>query len=208
MSGLLTSLQGVSSALQAFTQMLNADQANISNASTPGYAAVRAVIQLVGFFGNGSGADSVVLQSTGSAQADAIVQAATSQSSDSQTQAQQLGAVNQQFSITGNTGILAAFQQFSSAFATLSVNPDNASAGAAALASAQGVAAAFNSVAQSLAGQSQSIQSSAQGIVSQINNLAGQIAQYNVQIRGKRRSTQARTPSAVPHSLSSRRLWA
>ena len=185
MSGLLTSLQGVSSALQAFTQMLNADQANISNASTPGYAAVRAVIQLVGFFGNGSGADSVVLQSTGSAQADAIVQAATSQSSDSQTQAQQLGAVNQQFSITGNTGILAAFQQFSSAFATLSVNPDNASAGAAALASAQGVAAAFNSVAQSLAGQSQSIQSSAQGIVSQINNLAGQIAQYNVQIRGE-----------------------
>src|SRR5580700_1173218 len=178
MSGLLTSLQGVSSALSAFTQALSADQANVSNASAPGYAAVRAVINPVGFFGNGSGADTVVLQSTGSAQADAIVQAATSQASDSQTQTQQLSAVNQQFSITGNTGILAAFQQFSSAFATLSVTPGDASAGAAALASAQGVAAAFNSVAQNLASQSQSIQSSAQSTVSQINDLAGQIAQY------------------------------
>ncbi len=185
MSGLLTSLQGVSSALNAFSQALSADQANVSNASTPGYAAVRAVINPVGFFGNGSGADTVVLQSTGSAQADAIVQAASSQASSSQAQVNQLGAVNQQFSITGSTGILAAFQQFSTAFANLSVTPDDPSAGAAALASAQGVAAAFNSVAQNLASQSQSIQSSAQSTVSQINDLAGQIAQYNVQVRGE-----------------------
>jgi flagellar hook-associated protein 1 FlgK len=185
MSGLLTSLQGVSSALNAFSQALSADQANISNASTPGYAAVRAVINPVGFFGNGSGSDSVVLQSTGSAQVDAIVQAASSQAANSQTQVDQLGAVNQQFSITGSTGILAAFQQFSTAFANLSVTPDDASAGAAALASAQGVASAFNSVAQNLASQSQSIQSSAQSTVSQINDLAGQIAQYNVQVRGE-----------------------
>jgi flagellar hook-associated protein 1 FlgK len=185
MSGLLTSLQGVSSALSAFTQALSADQANVSNASTPGYAAVRAVINPVGFFGNGSGSDSVVLQSTGSAQVDAIVQAASSQAANSQAQVDQLGAVNQQFSITGSTGILAAFQQFSTAFANLSVTPDDASAGAAALASAQGVAVAINSVAQNLASQSQSIQASAQSTVSQINNLAGQIAQYNVQVRGE-----------------------
>lgn len=185
MSGLLTSLQGVSSALNAFTQALSADQANVSNASTPGYAAVNAVINPVGFFGNGGGSDTVVLQSTGSAQADALVQAASSQASDTQTQAQQLGAVNQQFDITGTTGILAAFQQFSTAFATLSVTPNDASAGSAALASAQGVASAFNSIAQNLASQSQSIQASAQSTVSEINNLAGQIAQYNVQVRGE-----------------------
>ena len=184
MSGLLTSLQGVSSALSAFTQALNADQANVSNASTPGYAAVRAVINPVGFFGNGGGTDSVVLQSTGSAQADAIVQAASSQASSSQAQVDQLSGINQQFSITGNTGILAAFQQFSTAFANLSATPNDPSAGATALASAQNVAAAFNSVAQSLASQSQSIQASAQSTVSEINDLAGQIAQYNVQVRG------------------------
>lgn len=184
MSSSFTSLQGVSAALNAFSQALGAEQNNVSNSSTPGYAAVRAVIEPVGF-GTGGGVDTVVLQSTGSAQADAIAQAAASQASDSQTQTQQLGGVNQQFDITGATGILAAFQQFSSAFANLSVTPGDASAGQTAVAAAQSVASAFNTVAESLQGQSQSLQASAQSTVSQINDLAGQIAQYNVQIRGQ-----------------------
>jgi flagellar hook-associated protein 1 FlgK len=185
MSGLLTSLQSVSGALNAFGQALSADQANVSNASTPGYAAVKAVISPVGFFGGGSGGDSVVLRSNGSVQADAIVQAASSQASDSQTRAEQLGSVNQQFDITGTTGILAAFQQFSTAFAGLAVSPGDATATASALSAAGSVASAFNSVAQSLNSQSQSLQASAQSTISQINDLAGQIAQYNVQVRGQ-----------------------
>lgn len=184
MTSLLSSLQGVSNALTAFNQALGAEQGNVSNSSTPGYAAVRAVIQPVGFGGSG-GADNVVLQSTGSAQADAIVQAATSQASDSQTRAQQLGSVNQQFDITGSTGILAAFEQFSSAFASLSVTPGNPSIAATALSAAGSVAAAFNSIARNLDTQSESLKVSAQNSVSQINGLAGQIAQYNVQIRGE-----------------------
>jgi flagellar hook-associated protein 1 len=184
MTALLPSLQSVSNALGAFSQALGAEQSNVSNSSTPGYAAVRAVIQPVGF-GTGAGTDNVVLQSTGSAQADAVVQAATSQASDSQTQSQQLGSVNQQFDITGATGILAAFEQFSTAFAGLSVNPGDPSVEASALSAATGVASAFNAVAQNLDSQSTSLQISAQSVVSQINNLAGQIAQYNVQVRGQ-----------------------
>jgi flagellar hook-associated protein 1 FlgK len=184
MSSLLSSLQGVSSALAAFSQALGAEQGNISNSSTPGYAAVRAAIQPVGF-GAAAGTDSVVLQSTGDTQADAIVQAATSQASDSGTRAQQLASVNQQFDITGSTGILAAFQQFSSAFASLSVSPGDPSIAASALSAAGSVASAFNTVAQSLDSQSQSLQGSAQGAISQINALASQIARYNVQIRGQ-----------------------
>lgn len=180
MTSLLTSLQSVSNALSAFSQALNADQMNVSNASTPGYAAVTAVIQPVGF-----GGDTVVLQSTGSAQADAQVQAASSQASYSQTQAQQLGDVNQQFDITGSTGILAAFQQFSSAFASLGATPDDSSVAATAISAAGTVASAFNSVAQNLDSQSQSLQASAQSTTAQINALAAQIAQYNGQIRGQ-----------------------
>ena len=182
MSGFLTSLQGVSSALSAFSQALGAEQNNVSNSSTPGYAAVRAVIQPVGL---GTGIDKVVLQSTGSAQADAIVQSATSQASHSQTQSEQLSSVNQQFDITGATGILAAFQQFSTAFANLSVTPGDPSATASALSAAGNVATAFNSVAENLDSQSQSLGVSAQGTVSQINDLASQIAQDNVQLRGQ-----------------------
>jgi len=184
MTSLLSSLQGVSAALGAYSQALGAEQNNVSNSATPGYAAVRAVIQPVGF-GAGGGTDTVVLQSAGSAQADAIVQAATSQASDSQTQTQQLGLVNQQFDITGSTGILAALQQFSTAFASLAVTPSDPSVTQGALSAAGNVAVAFNTVAESLDTQSQSLQSSAQSTVSQINNLAGQIAQYNVEVRGQ-----------------------
>ncbi len=184
MTNLFSSLQGASTALDAFSRALGADQNNVSNSSTPGYAAVRATIQPVGF-GPAGGADTVVIASTGNAQADALVQAATSQASDSQTQAQQLNLINQQFDITGSGGILAAFQQFSTAFANLSVSPGDSSVAATALAAAQNVAAAFHSVAQSLDSQSASLAGGAQSAVSQINGLAGQIAQYNVQVRGQ-----------------------
>src|ERR1700744_6212965 len=100
MSALFPSLSTVSNALAAFSQSLAAEQNNISNSSTPGYAAVRAVVQPLGI-GAGGETDQVVLQSTGSTQADALVQAASSQASDSQTRAQQLQPVNQQFDITG-----------------------------------------------------------------------------------------------------------
>ncbi len=171
----------MSAALSAFSQALGADQNNISNSSTPGYAAIRAVIQPAGF-GTGAG-DSVTLQSSGNAQVDAIVQAAASQASDSQTQAQQLGAVNQQFDITGSTGILAAFQQFSSAFASLAVSPGDSAVASTAISAAGSVAAAFQSVAQSLSSQSQNLQASAQSTVSQINDLAAQITANNAQIQ-------------------------
>jgi flagellar hook-associated protein 1 FlgK len=182
MINLFASLQGVSNALGAFSQALGAEQNNVSNSSTPGYAAVTPVIQPVGF-GSTAGRDTVVLQSTGNAQADAIVQAASSQASDSQTRAQQLGSINQQFDITGSTGILAAFQQFSTAFASLAVTPNDTSVAQTALAAAGSVASAFNLVAGSLASQTQSIGASTQSTVSQINDLSGQIAGFNAQIR-------------------------
>ncbi len=184
MSVLFPSLSTVSNALAAFSQSLAAEQNNISNSSTPGYAAVRAVIQPLGI-GAGGESDQVVLQSTGSTQADALVQAASSQASDSQTRAQQLEPVNQQFDITGSTGILAALEQFSTAFSNLSVTPDDPSLQTTALAAAGSVASAFNSVAQNLDSQSQSLQTNAQVTVSHINDLASQIAKLNVQSRGQ-----------------------
>ncbi len=64
--------------------------------------------------------DYVTVSSSGNSFADAAVRAASSQASDSQTQAAQLSPINQLFDITGSTGILAAFQQFSTAFSNLS----------------------------------------------------------------------------------------
>ncbi|HWF09703.1 MAG TPA: flagellar hook-associated protein FlgK [Bryobacteraceae bacterium] len=181
MGGLLASLQTSSTALDVFSRALGVDQDNISNASTPGYAAQRATILPIDPVGNGvGGSDTIALSSTGNSIADAAVQAASSEASFTQTQTEQLSSVNQLFDITGTSGILAAFQQFSTAFSNLSVTPNDPSLGAAALTAAGNVASAFQSAASSLDTQQSQVDSQIQSTVNQINGLARQIRQLNV----------------------------
>src|SRR5579863_3060399 len=185
MGGLFSSLQTASTALEVFSRALGVDQSNVANASTPGYAAQRATILPIDNSGTGSSSgDYITVSSTGNAFADGIVQAASSQASFSQTQTQQLSSVNQLFGITGSSGILAAFQQFSTAFSNLSVTPNDATLGAAALTAAGNVASAFQTVATSLDSQSNQLDSSIQSTTSQINGLAGKIRQLNIQTTG------------------------
>jgi len=184
MGGLFASLQTSSTALEAFSQALGVDQSNIANASTPGYASQTANIQPIATFGNGAGSnggDFITVSSTGNAFSDAVVQAASSQASASSTQAAQLSPINQLFDITGSTGILAAFQQFSTAFANLSVTPTDPVAGSEALAAAGNVASAFQTVAASLNTQSTQVASSIQSTTAQINALSANISQLNIQ---------------------------
>jgi len=182
MSGLLSALQTASTALDVFSQALGVDQANVANVSTPGYAAQRANILPIDLSGNGaSGSDFVTVSSSGNAFADATVQAASSQASESQTQASQLSPVNQLFDITGSSGILAAFQQFSTAFSNLSASPNDPTLGALALTAAGNVASAFQTVAAALGNQSTQVASGIQSTTAQINTLSANIAQLNVQ---------------------------
>ena len=184
MGGLFASLQTSSTALEAFSQALGVDQSNIANASTPGYASQTANIQPIATFGNGAGSnggDFITVSSTGNAFSDAVVQAASSQASASGTQAAQLSPIDQLFDITGSTGILAAFQQFSTAFANLSVTPTDPVAGSEALAAAGNVASAFQTVAASLNTQSTQVASSIQSTTAQINALSANISQLNIQ---------------------------
>lgn len=182
MGGLFSSLQTAASALDAFSQALGVEESNIANVSTPGYASQRANIQPIDAPGNNStDGDYVTVSSSGNAFSDATVRAASSQASASQTQAAHLSPIDQLFDITGETGILAAFQQFSTAFSNLSVTPNDPTAGAAALTAARNVAAAFQSVAASLGAQSQQLDSSIQSTTAQINALATNISQLNAQ---------------------------
>jgi len=182
MGSLFASLQTASTALDVFSRALGTDQSNVANASTPGYAAQQATIQPIDLSGDGANvSDFVSISSNSDAYADATVQAASSQASASQTSVQQLTSVNQLFDITGNSGILAALQQFSSAFSSLSVTPNDSTLQANALTAAGNVASAFQSVASSLDTQQSQIDSSIQSTTSQINGLASSIQQLNVQ---------------------------
>ena len=185
MGGLFSSLHTASTALDAFTRALGVDQSNIANVSTPGYAAQKASILPIDLSGSGAGnGDYITISSSGNSFADAIVRTASSQASASQTQAAQLSPINQLFDITGTTGILAALQQFSTAFSNLSVSPGDPTRGAAALTAAGNVASAFQTVAASLNTQSTQLASSIQSTTARINALSKDISQLNVQTTG------------------------
>ena len=187
MGGLFSSLQTASAALQAFTQSLGVDQANVANASTPGYAAQKASIKPISDGGSipGGGSDFINLTSSGDSLTDAIVRQASSEASASGTASSQLSSINQVFDITGSSGILAAFQQFSTAFSNLSVTPNDPTLGASALNAAGQVASAFNSAASALNAQASQVDSSIQSTVNQINTLGSDVQKLNVQIRGE-----------------------
>ena len=194
MGGLFSALQTASTALDVMSQALGVDQSNIANASTPGYVSQTANIQPISTSGTGAGSnggDFITVSSTGNAFTDALVQTASSQASASQTQAAQLAPIDQLFDITGSTGILAAFQQFSTAFANLSVTPDDPVAGAAALTAAGNVASAFQSVDASLDTQSTQVASSIQSTTDQINALSAKISQLNIQTIGSAQENPA-----------------
>jgi len=178
---LLTAIQTAGSALQSYSLALSADQTNVANAATPGYAALRAVIQPVGNGGQG-GADRVVLTSEGDSRTDSLVRDALSASGASQTGVNELSQINQLFDITGASGILQAFQKFSTAFANASVNPNDSTLRSIALSSAGSVAVAFNAAAKSLSAQKARVDGAIGSTFTQINKLATQIAAYNAQI--------------------------
>jgi flagellar hook-associated protein 1 FlgK len=185
MGNLFSSLHTASAALDAFTRALGVEQTNVSNASTPGYAARQASISPIDLSGDGGTvSDAITLSATPAGLADAAVRAASSQAAGSQTTSQFLSPINQLLDITGSSGILAAFQKFSSAFSTLSVTPNDATLQANALAAIQTVASDFQSTAASLDSQRSQVDSSIQQTVSQINSLAQNIRQLNVQASG------------------------
>ena len=183
---LFSSLSTASTALQAFGRALGADQTNVSNSATPGFAAVRATVRPIGYPSIGSsGLDSVQLSSTGSPQADAFVQTASSQAAASETTTSQLEPVNRLFDITGAGGILAALNKFGTAFSSLAVNPNSAGERSAALGAASGVASAFQKASASLDDQRNAADSQILSTVSSINKIAGQIRQFNIAVRGQ-----------------------
>jgi flagellar hook-associated protein 1 FlgK len=193
---LFSSLHTASTALNVFSRALGAEQTNIANASTPGYAAQKATVLPIDLSGTGaSSGDFLVLSSNTNVRTDAAVQAASSQASASQSQAQQLEPVNQLFDITGTSGILAALQQFGAAFSKLSVTPNDTTLAAGALSAAGTVASAFRTVAASLDRQKTQVDGGIQSATSQINALAANIRQLNVRANGSGQNDPGRDAS-------------
>lgn len=199
MSGLFSSLRTAAGALEVFSQALGVDQRNVANVATAGYATQRANIRTLGDPAAGAG-DAVEITSSASHFADATVQAAYSQASQSQAQAQRLSPVNGVFDITGSTGVLAALQKFSSAFASLAASPNDTALGTIALSAAAEAAAAFRSAAASIDGQRTQIDAAIQDSTGRINSLAQTIRDFNVEA-GRGTQIDAATDAGIRDSL-------
>jgi flagellar hook-associated protein 1 FlgK len=181
MSGLFQALQTTSNTLDAFSRSIETEGLNVSNASSPGWAALQVTIRPIG--PSGAGSDVVDIGSTSDARADAVVRSATAEASFSQTASSQVSPINQFFDITGTSGILGALRNFSTAFSQLAVNPGDSGLRSASIDAANGVALAFNQVAANLDGVQSQTDAAIQSTVGQINSLSSTIAGYNAQLR-------------------------
>ena len=184
MSGIFHALHTTANTLEAYGRAIENEGLNVSNASSPGWAALKVSIRPIGISGANS-SDVVDITSTGDARADAAVRGTTAEAAFSETSAGQVSPVNQLLDITGASGILAAFRDFSTAFSKASLSPNDSVLRASGLDAARSVALAFNRVAASLDGIQSRLDTSIRSTVQQINALGATIAGYNLRLRGK-----------------------
>ncbi len=193
MSSLFATLGSSTGALQAFERVLDVTQNNVSNASTPGYAAQKALINPALFDpANGlpGGVSSVEISTTRDSFAEQSVRGKVSTLGYSEQQSASLTGIQSNFDISGQTGIPAALSGLLQSFSSLTVAPNSEASRDSVIANAQKVADSFHQASAAIARASQQTTGQVETTVGEINRLAGKLREYNVE--------RKRTPAADP----------
>src|SRR4051794_12170206 len=179
MSSLFGTLQNAADTLSVFDKAIGVVQSNVSNSSTPGYAAqkVALVDTVLGGVASGPIGDSRSYAAEQSVwNQNAPLGAATAQASN-------LASIQSQFDITGQSGIPAALSALYSSFSSFSTSPSDTTVRNSVISAAQQVAHTFNQLASSLQSSVQQVNQQLTSSVSQVNQLTSKIVAINVQIR-------------------------
>ncbi|MDQ2900166.1 MAG: flagellar basal body protein, partial [Acidobacteriota bacterium] len=203
MSSLFASLGSSSGALAAFERVLDVTQNNVSNASTPGYAAQRATLQAQSFDpsqGLPGGVAAVEISSTRDQYAEQSVRGQVSSLGYAQQQTTSLTGLQGNFDISGQSGIPSALSGLFQSFSALSVSPNDATSRDSIIANAQKVVDAFHQADTALSQVSADTDQQLRSTVGQINNLAGKLQQYNVE-RKRNSSPDAGLDAKVQSTL-------
>jgi len=182
--GLFANLQSSLNALDAFQQSLTVAQNNVSNSSTPGYAAQLATLDALPFqlqTGLAGGVQAGTPQSTRDEYLEQAVRYQQSNLGSYTAQSQALNQIQSIFDATGQTGIVAALNNLSQSFSAWSASPDSAAAQQNVLTSAQDLGTSFQQAAATLSSVTSNVNSNIDSTVSQINTLAAQVVNYNLQ---------------------------
>jgi flagellar hook-associated protein 1 FlgK len=178
-------LHVAASTLAAYDQALVVTENNVANASTPGYVQQTQTFYAMPFLGG--------LGSLGGVRAGEVVSArdqyaeqAVWQQNTALGQANQdvsgLTSLQNNFPISGDSGIPAALNSLYQSFSAWGQTPDDNNARQDVLNQAGDVAAAFQQAATGLANLAQTTDQQVQQTVSQVNKLVGQLQSYNSQI--------------------------
>src|SRR5579872_2752198 len=183
---LLSSLSSSSDALSAFDRAIAITQNNVTNASTPGYATQRAILDAQPFdlpAGLSGGVSAGVPQSTRNVFAEAAVDRAQTSLGTASQQAASLGAVQSALGLSDTGGIPATLGNLFSSFSAWSQNPTSVAGRQAVVDSAQRTADSFRTTVVNLQQVRQDTETQISQQVDQINGYAQQLQTYNVQVR-------------------------
>lgn len=182
MSNLLAAIGSSAGALDVLQQALGVIQNNVSNASTPGYAAQRlgiAARPLDVAAGAAGGIASQGLISSRDAYADSEVRRQLQLLGQYTAQAQSTSTIQNFFDVSGSSGVSAALTNLFASFSALSASPTDPVAQQSVISNAAAFASSVQGLAQSLNATAGKLNQQISSTVDQINKLASQIQQYN-----------------------------
>jgi len=191
---LLASLTNSSSALNAFDRAVIVTQNNVANASTPGYAAQRLIMNALPFdpaAGVDGGVQAGDVQSSRNEFAEAAVDRAQTSLGTATQQSASLTAVQSALNLSASNGIPATLGALFQSFSAWSQDPASEPNQQAVMTSAQAVADSFHTTVTNLQQVQQDTERQIGQAVDQINADAQQLASYNAQIRNGDRGDAA-----------------
>jgi flagellar hook-associated protein 1 FlgK len=184
MGSIQSALDNAAGALQAFTQVMNVTQNNVTNASTPGYAAQTQTLDPVSFDLSEGATGGVLAGQVVSARnqfAEQNVRTAQTALGESTQDVTSLTDVQSVFDIANGSGLAADLNTLFSNFSAWGQTPTSATAAEAVITSAGDVARDFQQTDQALTNIQTDAGTQLQSTIGDINQLTTQLAGFNAQ---------------------------
>jgi len=182
MPSLLSSLLVQAGALNAFEQAIAVTQANVANASTPGYARQTQTLESLPediSHGAPGGVKAGAVVSSRDQYAEQAVRNQQTALGGSTQNVNSLTSLQSLFDVTGTSGISTALSSLYQSFSAWGQTPSDGAARQAVLTAAGNLATAFQQTASGLTSAATTANQQLQQTVNQVNTLVGQLQQLN-----------------------------
>lgn len=169
-------------AIDAFEQAITVTAANVSNASTPGYASqTQTLVAMPEDISHGSpgGVKAGIVVSSRDQYAEQAVRNQQTALGGSTQSVNSLTSLQSLFNVTGTSGISTALSTLYQSFSAWGQTPSDGTARQAVLTAAGNLATAFQQTASGLTSAATTANQQLQQTVNQVNTLVGQLQQLN-----------------------------